>query len=98
VISYTTNLVKLEAFDQNTEVLFMGSNKLVFVDIKAQITLSGYTFLLRLFTNNDSPHSLYISKPQVFKIDCGMPIFGTWRMKNSTNTFTNILVTLGHLQ
>jgi hypothetical protein len=97
MITYTTNLVKLGAFEQNTEVLFIGSDKLVFVDVKAQIQPNGYTFLLRLFVNNQNPHSYYVNKPAVFKIDCGAPILGTWSMRNSTNVFTHLLVTLGHV-
>lgn len=97
MITYTTNMVKLDAFALNKEVLFVGSQKLVFVDVKIQITVPGYIFSMRVYANNEIPHTIYTSLPQLFKIDTGLSIAGTWMIDNNTNTFTYALVTLGHL-
>jgi hypothetical protein len=108
MIKYSATTVRLEAFGNNFEQLFTGSDNLVYVSITQTSLNVFYTYQTQFFVdqvpvlrdsgqvNSDFGFSVFSNVPKVITIDCGLPITGTWYAANQTNTFNILLVILGH--
>lgn len=110
MIKYTSiSPIRLAAFGNGFQQLFVGSPDLVYVAItQALYPLSGYTYTFNFFVDElpklepsgdvDSEAGFVVSSntPNIFKIDNGLPIVGTWYGANQTNTFAILNIILGH--